>query len=190
MFKDFDCITRFRASNSLLVVFGVNLIIPIVMQLKGELLSAEVISLFMIGATLAVKMNRYLVKLSVSFVYKLGVVFHLLLTLSTFIYFYEPLHFVVFYSILGIIEVAVFTSFSIQLDQYLAKTNPDVFSKFRVFLNSKNADVIVLSLAITTLLIYLTNIKTVFIIFALYNAFFSARLVYNWNFFNRNLSLN
>lgn len=188
MFKElnsFDSITKFRIINAIAVVFGLNLLIPVINDLRGELLTSSMIAVMMIGTTLAVKANEILVKLDMTLVYKLGNIFHLLLTISTAIYFFNPLLYVYINAVLGIIEIAIFTSYSIQLDEHIAKTSPHVLSRFKVYINSRKADAILFGLAVTASLTYLFGVNIVFICFMIYNTLFSIWLMKNWSFFDK-----
>ena len=60
-FNKFDEVTRFRLINSFVLAAGMNLLYPVLADLKGEYLVAWVISAFMIIETLAVKTNRYFI---------------------------------------------------------------------------------------------------------------------------------
>jgi hypothetical protein len=183
----FDNITRFRIINAIAVYFGLNLLVPIINDLRGELLSSSVIAFIMIGLTLSVKLNKYITSFSISQVYKMGNVFHLLLTFSTFLYFYNPLYFIYVNASLGIIEIAIFTSYSIQLDEYLANKFPYQVAKFKIFVNSKKADATLSGLGITAVLTVIAPIEWVFILFIVYNTIFSGWLIWNWNFYDKEL---
>ena len=185
--KTFDEVTKFRIVNAILVRFGLNLLIPVIADLRGELLSSTVISFIMILSTLSIKMNNYMLRFKISTVFKLGNVFHLLLTIATLTYFIEPLTYIYLNALLGIFEVVIFTSYSIQLDEYLAKTNPGNLARFKVFTNSKTADAILLGLFITGSITYFFGIDAIVWCFIIYNFMFSSWLFYNWNFFEKNL---
>lgn len=184
MLNTFDEISRFRIINAIAVYFGLNLLIPIIADLRGELLSTAMISIIMITLTLSVKVNVYITRFSISTVYKLGNIFHLLLTISTVVYFYNPLWFVYLNAFLGIIEVAIFTSYSIQLDEYLAKKYSSTVARFKIYTNSKKADATLLGLGITSILSSYFNLNIIFILFIVYNAVFSLWLFWNWNYFD------
>ena len=183
--NQFDTITRFRLYNAFAVVFGLNLLIPVINDLRGELHTSSVIALMMIATTLAVKINSYLTKYSISFNYKLGNIFHLLLTVCTLLYFVDVKTYIYVNAALQILEIGIFSSYSIQLDEYLAKTNPTQMGKFRIYQNSKKADAILAGLGTTAVLTYFFNIEVVILCFLVYNTLFSAWLMYNWNFFNK-----
>jgi hypothetical protein len=184
MLNQFDEITRFRIINAIAVYFGLNILVPVIADLRGELLSPTMISIIMIALTVSVKLNEYITRFSISTVFKLGNIFHALLTVSTFIYFINPLLFVYTNAFLGIIEVAIFTSYSIQLDEYLAKKYSGQVAKFKIYTNSKKADATLLGLGLTALMTALLPLYIVFIIFIVYNAIFSFWLFWNWRFFD------
>lgn len=180
----FDEITRFRIINAIAVLFGLNLLIPVINDLRGELLTSSVIAVMMIGTTLAVKANQYIVRWDMTLVYKLGIIFHLLLTLATGLYFYDSMSYIYLNAVLGIIEISIFTSYSIQLDEHLAKTAPETVGRFKVYINSRKADSILLGLGITASMTFFLGVTSVFIIFIIYNGLFSIWLMKNWHFFD------
>lgn len=185
MFKSFDEITRFRIINAIVVYFGLNLLVPSIVNLRGELLTSTMISLIMIALTLSVKINNYITKFSISEVYKIGNIFHLFLTVSTLIYFYNPWYFIYLNAVLGIIEIAIFSSYSIQLDEYLAKNYPEKVKDFKIYRNSKMADSTLLGLGVSGVLTAFVSIDSVFVLFIIYNGIFSVWLFWNWRFFDR-----
>ena len=76
--KDFDAVTRYRLINAFIIAAGMNLLYPVLADLKGEYLVAWIISAFMIIETLAVKTNRYFIdNFSLSKMYKLSIFAHI-----------------------------------------------------------------------------------------------------------------
>ena len=180
----FDEVTQFRLINSIAVYFGLNLLAPVIVDLRGELLSSSTISIIMILVTASVKLNFIITKFSISTVFKIGTIFHILLTMSTFIYFINPLLYVYINAFLSIMELAIFTSYSIQLDEYLAKALPNRVAEFKIYSNSKKADAVLLGLGCTAVLTFLFSLKVVFCVFIIWNLLFSIWLFWNWRFYD------
>ena len=96
-----------------------------------------VISMFSIISTLAVKTNNYMTtNFNIADLYKMGVILHIALVFITSIYFYSPVLMVWLESALGIIEVAIFSAFSIVLNTYLTDII-DLTYVFNIFFMSQ-----------------------------------------------------
>jgi len=150
-------------------------------------LAAYVISVFSIIQTLAVKTNNYIVEnISIRTMFKIGIFIHLGFTIISGIYFYSPLLMVILDSILGIIEVAIFSSFSISLNNYLTDNYPKDMSKFQIFRNSIWSDGFLLGLFIITLTTYFSSVGTGILVFMLFNVLFSIWMFINWHIYDEN----
>ncbi len=182
-FAKFDEITRFRLINAFLFGVGFNLILPILLDLRGELLSATIITFILIVTTLSVKTNKYLVKLHKETLYKIGIFVHSLFLLGTCTYYYDKLLFVYIDSFTGIIEVAIFSAYSIKLDVYLTNNYPDDVKKFQVFKNSNYADATLVGLFIVWGTSYFGGNDYSVITFIFFNIGFTAWMFWNWSFF-------
>ena len=186
--NDFDPITRFRLINAFLFGVGLYLILPVLLDLRGELLTSTFITFILIVTTISVKTNEYLVNnCSMSDLYKLGIFVHLIFTAGAGLYFYDKLLFVYVDSFVGIIEVAIFSSYRIKLDSYLAKHYSNTVSKFQVFRNSSFADATLLGLFITWFATYYGNNGYAISIFLVTNVGFMIWMVLNWNFIDDNI---
>ena len=86
----FDSITRFRLINAFLVSIGMGLLSPVLITLKGTLLPIWAISIFSIINTLSVKTNLYFAKKSTNWLYRTGVILHILFVLTATLYFINP----------------------------------------------------------------------------------------------------
>ncbi len=183
--KRFDKFTRFRLVNAFIVAIGVNLIIPIMSDLKGEYLVSWIISAFLILETISIKTNRYFVdNFSIDRLYKISIFAHLSFTLVAALYFWNPLLMIYADMITAIIDVSIFSAFSIKLNNYLTDNYPDSMSEFQIIRNSIYADGILLGLSIVTVLSYLFGNSIVVIIFIVFNTIFSIYLIKNWNFYS------
>jgi len=87
-------------------------------------------------------------------------------------------------SFLGIIEVAIFSSYSITLNNYLAKEYPNSMSSFQILRNSSYADGFLLGLGFITLIIYFSSIGYAIWSFIIFNVIFSIWLINNWRFYD------
>lgn len=183
-FNNFDDVTRFRLINAFVLAAGMNLLYPVLTDLKGEYLVAWVISAFMIIETLAVKTNRYFINnFSLNSIYKLSVIAHINFTLVASFYFWNPLYMVYADMIAAIVDVTIFSAFSIMLTNYLTNNFPESMSEFQIIRNSVWADGILIGLiAVTTITFFFGNTYAI-IAFLVFNTLFSAWLIKNWNFY-------
>lgn len=184
--KVFDDFTRFRLINAFIIAIGMNLIIPILSDLKGEYLVSWVISMFLILETISVKTNRYFVdNFSIAELYKISIFAHLSFTVVASLYFWNPLYMIYADMITAIIDVSIFSAFSIKLNNYLTDNYPETMSEFQIIRNNIWADGILLGLSIVTMLSYLFGNSIVIIIFLIFNTIFSIYLIKNWNFYSK-----
>ena len=184
-FTKFDTVTNFRILNRFIVTIGLCMLIPLAIDLKGEQLSAMMITVLVFMETIAVKAHRYLTKFDISQLYKLGMAVHTLLLLVLLTYFYDKTLFIVLFSLVTISEIAVFGAFSIQLDVYQSKYFHNQVQTFKVIRNSVSADATIIGLIIAGIL----STKPEFIISTafLYHGIFSIYFLYNWNYITNNM---
>jgi hypothetical protein len=163
---------------------GMNLLYPVITDLKGEYLVAWVISSFMILETLAIKTNRWFVdKYTLSQVYRMSVIAHINFTLIALLFFISPLYMVIGDSVAAIIDVTIFSAFSIMLTNHLTENHPESMSEFQIVRNSTWADGILIGLTLVTLITFFWGNAVAVTAFIIFNVCFSSWLVYNWNFF-------
>ena len=135
--KRFDKFTRFRLVNAFIVAIGVNLITPIVSDLKGEYLVSWIISAFLIIETISIKTNRYFVdNFSIDRLYKISIFAHLSFTLVAALYFWNPLLMIYADMIIAILDISIFSAFNIKLNNYLTDNYPDSMSEFQIIRNN------------------------------------------------------
>lgn len=183
-FKNFDEVTEFRLKNAFIVALGMALLGPILISLKGVYLVPWIIAAFSIVQTLSIKMNGYVVKtFTLGQMYKMGIFIHILFVINSIIYFYSPVVMVWLDGIIALIEVAIFSSYSIKLNTYITDFYPDTMSTFQIVRNSTWADGYLIGLGIVTVLTYLGGVTPGIIAFICHNTFFSMWLIYHWNFF-------
>ena len=187
----FDEITQFRLINTFLFAISFNLILPVLMDLRGELLTSTLITFILIVTTLAVKINKYIIEnFTLSEIYKLGNFSHILFFSAGFIYYWNQLYFVYADSFFAIVEVAIFSSYTIKLNVYLADNYADTVGDFHVFRNSIFADGTLIGLFIVWMTSYFSGNTLSVTVFIGYNLIFLAWLLYNWNFIERVLEKN
>jgi hypothetical protein len=181
--SQFDPITKFRLKNAFMVAVGISLLGPVVIALKGSLLPVWVISILGIITTLAIYTNERISKLRLDTLYKLGIGVHLLLIVSVLLYFWNPSVMIILESIIGIVEVAVFSAYTINLNDYISKYYPRSMKKFQVIRNASWADASLIGLGIATIMGLCCSIEWTIILFIIYNTLFSIYMVTNWNFY-------
>lgn len=183
--NDFDRVTKFRLINAFLIAAGMNLLFPVLADLKGEYLVAWVISAFMIIETLAVKTNRYITEnFKISTVYKFSVFAHINFTFVAALYFWNPLYMIYGDMIAAILDVSIFSAFSIMLNNYLTNHYPENMNEFQIVRNSIWADGILLGLFTVTGLTYFFGNSVAIIAFLIFNIIFSGWLIKNWSFYD------
>jgi hypothetical protein len=188
-FKNFDEVTHFRLINAYTVAIGMSLISPVIITLKGLYLAAWIIAMFSIINTLAVKTNNFMVNtFSISSLYKFGIFIHAALVCASIIYYYSPSLMIWLDSTLVIIEVAIFSAYSIKLNNYITDNYPDSMSEFQIVRNSSYADGMLLGLLVVTIITYFSAVGTAIAVFIVFNIFFMMWMVYNWRFFDKRIS--
>lgn len=182
--KDFDNVTQFRLLNSFIYAIGLNLIIPIMIDLKGEYLLPWIISLFLIFETLIVKTNKFFVdKFTMEELYKIGTIIYSLVVFLACSYFYNPLIMIYGDSIIIILQVAIFSAYSIKLNNHLTKFNPESISNFQITRNSIWADGVLIGLLTTTIILYLFGRDIGIITFIIFNSLYVIWMFLKWDFF-------
>lgn len=181
--KDFDDVSKFRLINAFIFAVALNLIIPIVVTLKGQYLLPWVISILMIIEMLSVKTNSYFTKFKLDSLYKLGILVHLIFTLSAVLYFFEEVYMVYVISAVTILEGMIFSAYSIKLNTYLAENHVVKMNDFQIKRNSIWADGTILGLSLSTGLTFFFDIKTALIVFLIYNVCYMIWMGINFNFY-------
>lgn len=183
--KQFDTVTRYRLINAFIIAAGMNLLYPVLADLKGEYLVAWIISAFMILETLAVKTNRYFTEnFSLSKIYKLSIFAHINFTLVAALYFWNPLYMIYGDMIAAILDVSIFSAFSIMLNNYLTDNYPESMNEFQIVKNSIWADGILIGLFTVTAITYFFGNSVAIAIFLVFNIIFSSWLIWNWKFYD------
>jgi MFS family permease len=186
-FKEFDKVTELRLINAFIVAIGIALLTPILISLKGLYLAAYIISMFAILQSLAVKTNNWVVShITIENMFRLSILIHLTFVLISCIYFWSPFYMVIAESILGILEVSLFSSFSISLNTYLTEEYPQDMSKFQILRNGIWADGYLIGLGSITLITYFSTIGAGVLAFIIFNTIFSIWLFTKWNFYKDN----
>ena len=187
-FKDFDKITELRLINAFIVAIGIALLSPVLVQLKGMYLAAWAISMFSIAQTLAVKTNKWVVShITIEQMFHLSILIHFIFILISSIYFISPLYMVISDSVLGIVEVSLFSAFSISLNNYLTSEHPSDMNSFQIIRNGSWADGFLFGLCAVTIITYFWSISIAVITFIVFNLLFSFWLLTKWNFYKDNV---
>lgn len=148
-FKSFDKLTQIRLINSIVVTLFLTEITPLIYALKGTYLPVAIISVIMILNSFAVKTNKWIVEnVSIVTMYKLSMGYQALFIGTLGFYFIDKEIFVYVESAIFIVEVALFSAFSIMLTDIMVKRSPSQVTLFNVFRNSVIADATVLGLSI------------------------------------------
>jgi len=180
--KEFDRITQFRLLNLFLVSISIALLSPVIIHLKGVYMFTYVIGLFSISYTLALKTNKYMVPFGNSKLFKMGNIVHLFFTFSTILYFYNPLIMIYLDSFSMLLQVIVFSAYTITLQNYITKEYPESVPEFQIKRNNIGANGTLIGLGIGSLLL-MHSIEITIIFFLVFNILFSIFLFWNWNFF-------
>lgn len=184
-FSEFSEVTELRLINSFLVAFSMALFVPVIVSLKGLYLAAWIISIFAILQTLSVKTNNWVVhNLSIRTMFRIGVYIHIAFIFISSLYFYSPELMIWLDSFIAIIEVAIFSAFSISLNNYITDIHPNEMSKFQIIRNSSWADGYLLGLLIVTGITYFYTLGIAVLGFILFNILFSIWMITKWNFYN------
>lgn len=180
-----DPITTYRLYNSFYWAFCLNLITPLLVNLKGEMLVAWLIAIFMIAEQLSLKSNRYLTdKFTISDLYKIGIFLHISFMCCSLLYFYDKTLMIVIDSTIAILDIAVFSALSIKLNNYLVHNYPQTNNDFQIIRNSIWVDGVLLGLTISTLTLYFFTNEVLIIIFIIFNILFNLHMIKNWRIYD------
>lgn len=180
----FDKITKFRLQNAFIYALGLNLLIPIMIDLKGEYLLPWVISMFLVIETLVVKTNHFMTsKFTMEQLFKMGIFAHCLVVSFVATYFINPNIMIYGNTISIIVQIGIFSAYSIKLNNYIINNYSESFHKFQVVRNSIIADGTILGLSIITGVLYFFNITIGLCLFITYNTIFIFWMFYNYNIF-------
>jgi hypothetical protein len=181
--RQFDPITRFRLINAFIVSIGMGLLTPVIVTLKGTLLPIWVISMFGIINTLSVKTNNYFSKKPLNWLYRTGVILHILFVLTALLYFWNPLIMILLDSTLVIAEIAIFSAYGIVLNNYITDAYPDSMNNFQIVRNNTWADGTLIGLTLAALITSFFGLNGMIISFVVFNTCFSLWMLMNWNFY-------
>ena len=184
--EQFDSVTKYRLVNMFYVTISLCLLTPSITQLKGELLVAWVISMFMLFEQMTVKFNRILVsKYSISQLYKAGNIIHIFYTLGVLLYWYNPLVMLIWDMVLALVIMGLFNSYSIKLNSYISDNFPTSMTEFQLVRNNLASDAFMIGLGLSTLIAYFGGVPASIMAFFIYNFFFTIHLIRNWNYFDK-----
>lgn len=182
--KQFDKVTEFRLQNAFLVAIGMSILAPILISLKGIYLLPWIISAFAIAQALAVKTNHWFIStFNLDQFLKLAIIFHIIFIMVAGTYFYSPDLMVWLSSITAVIEITIFSAYSIVLNNYLTDNYPQSMSKFQVVRNSIWSDGYLIGLIAVGLTTFFSTLGMAVAIFMFFNTLFSFWLIKRWNFY-------
>jgi len=185
--KAFDKVTQFRLINAFCFALSFNIIMPVILQLKGQIMAAYIISIFMILGTLSVKTNRVVVeKFSIPQLFKIGVFIHFIYLITSSIYFWDKSYFIYIDSTLGIIDIIFFSALSIKLNKYLAVHYPDSVSEFGITRNNQYANGTLSGLLIATITSFY-NLELTVICSIIVGFLFTLWMIKNWSYYECNM---
>ena len=158
-FKSFSEITKVRLVGLIIFLFIINLHSPIVVALKGIYLSifnlspATIIAILSILSIIIVRLVPFIMKkIKLSNLYKLGILFDIMFTISSFTYFYSPALFVWLESIIGIFNVALFISISNTYSNFIHYFEPENYTSFQNYRTILIAEIELLALLLSAFL--------------------------------------
>jgi len=176
--KNFDDVTKLRIINLGFISFSMGLIAPIETSLKGTYLLPWVISIFSILHTLAVKTNSYMInKLRLQDFYDIGILIHFLYIPIFLLFFYSAPLMVYASLTLMVVEVMVFSAFSIKLNTYLVDNFPQKMESFQVTRNSVGADSSIFGMSLAIIIDLFFGIGGSIIVFVILNLLLSLWLI-------------
>ena len=170
--SQFDSVTKYRLINMFYVTVSLCLLTPTITQLKGELLVAWIISLFMLFEQLTVKLNRILVtNYSISQLYKTGNIIHIFYTLGVLLYWYNPLVMLIWDMVLALVIMGLFNSYSIKLNSYITDNYPSSMTEFQIIRNNLGSDAFMIGFGASTIISYFGGVPASIMTFFIYNLF-------------------
>ena len=182
--KQFDKITEFRLLNSFLSAILMSILGPIIIILQGSMMLSWVISLFSTIGVVAIKMNSYMCDtFSLSTIFKMLIILDVLLVVFGIIYFISPYVATWFLMFFGILEVVVYSTYTIMLNNYITENFPESMNNFQIIKNSIWADGALLGGTLISFATFFGGISVGVVIFTIIAFFTSSWLVYNWNFY-------
>ena len=185
--RAFDEVTQFRLINAFLFALSFNIILPVIIQLKGEVMATYIISIFMILSTLSVKTNRVVIdKFTIPQLFKVGIFIHLMYLIASSIYFWDKTYFIYIDSAMGIIDIVFFSALSIKLNEYLATHHPGSVSGFGITRNNQYANGTLAGLLIATVSsFYSPELTVVFSIVV--GILFTLWMIKNWSYYESHM---
>jgi len=184
--SEFDEITKFRLVNVFLFLVGFNMFIPVLLQLKGIYMLTWVIAVFLILEQLALKTNKYITeRYSLSNLYQLGIYLHIAFICIACSYYINPAFMVYGDTIFGILEMAIFSAYTIKLTNHIAENYPEQMNNFQIKRNSIGADATILGLALAASISYFFSDAYTIGTFILWNSVYTLWMIKNWSFYKK-----
>jgi len=182
-FKTLDRITKFRLINSFIVTVLLSALITPIIMLQGLYMLPVMISVMAIMSTLAVKTNKFMVnRYSLDQMYKRGIIVQILYVFALLGFYFIPEITIYIISILTVLEIIIFSSFSIKLNVYITKFYPENVETYQILRNSIVADAKILGLIYSALFIGF-GVGFIFYSTAFFHMIFTIWLIKNYNMY-------
>jgi len=143
-----------------------------------------IISAFAIAQAIAVKSNKWFIdRFTLDHFLKTAIIFHITFVVVSGTYFYSPELMIWLSSITAVIEITIFSAYSIVLNNYLTEHYPKSMSDFQVMRNSIWSDGYLIGLVVVGLITFFSTLGSAIMIFMIFNTFFSFWLIKHWKFY-------
>lgn len=116
--------------------------------------------------------------------YKMGIFSQILFVLFVSSYFFDPNIMIYGNTIIIIINIAIFSAYSIKLNNYITNYFYETFHNYQVVRNSIIADGTIIGLSLATFILYFFNISYGLIFFMIINSLFILWMFFNYNIFD------
>lgn len=180
----FDELTNFRLVNAYIQSFTSSIVAPLFISLKGSLLSIEMITLFVIMGTLAVNANKHLAVYGIAGLYKIGIIIQIAIILGSGIYYYDKVIFLYIDLIIITCTIAIFSTFSIVLNQHQAETQPNIVKEFNIVRNSIVAEAFLIGLGLSFIVITFLGEEWIIAFYIAFQSMFAFWLLKNYTFYD------
>jgi len=182
--KKFDKVSEFRLKNSYFFSISFNLLVPVIVVLKGTLILPWIIGIFGILNMIIIKTNEILTKLlTLNDLFRISNILQLIFILISLIYFYSPKIMIFSYSFFGLIEIMIISAYTIKLNNYISVNFPKKMNKFQIIRNNIWSNGALIGLCISSIILFLFNINILIKVSIIFEIILAIWLFKNWNFF-------
>ena len=189
----FDEITKFRLLLLAYILIIIEIIMPVLGQLKHllsidkyQIEAATIIALFSMLATFGQKIVKYIQKTtSFSNIYRTLVVFDILWALSSLTYFINPVLMIWIDSILALIHGTFQIAFTQSLNNYITYFKNENYTNFQNYRNDIVSEFALIGTLLSIIISYLGGIEWNIIVFSISMLMFNMFQIRNWNIFEK-----